>query len=104
MGVEFTLALSPMQVASEAGDCRRVSTCFEQTIAVPVYVVETGLFHRKYAFAFPVRSSWPEDFTIQVDSHGWNLCFHAATSDQMKLVIQALTHCLTALGVAGSFE
>jgi hypothetical protein len=104
MGFEFTLALSPIQLASAAGDCQQVCTCFEQTTAIKVYVVEAGLAYRKYAFAFPFRSNWPEDVTIQVNSYGWYLCFHAATTNQIELVIQALTQCLSALGVAGSFE
>jgi hypothetical protein len=104
MRFEFTFVLSPIQLLSEAGDCEQVCTCFEQAIPRQVYVVETSPSYHRYAFSIPFRSSWPEDFSIQVDHYGWYVCFHAATDDQMKLVIQALTHCLAALGVAGSFE
>jgi hypothetical protein len=104
MGFEFALALSLRQLTSEAGDFQQVSTCFEQTTAVPIYVVETGPSYRKYAFALPLRASWPEDFTIQVDSYGWYLCFHTATNNQMKLIIEVLTQCLGVLGVTARFE
>lgn len=104
MGFEFTLALSAAQLDSDAGDFQGFISYFDQAVAVGVYPVETGPAHKKYAFALPLRSKWPEDLLIQLDSAGWYLCFHVATSHQLTAIMRALTQCLAAVGVAGRFE
>jgi hypothetical protein len=59
---------------------------------------------RSYAFGAPLRSQWPEDFVVMVDSEEWYLNFHWATFSQQHSIQQAITQCLRAIGIVGSFE
>jgi hypothetical protein len=103
MGHEFTLRLSPSQGPSDA---EQVFTCLEQvgtTTGKLLEVARSGV-SRSYAFSAPLRSQWPEDFVVMVDSEEWYLNFHSATGTQQDIILQAITQCLHASGTTGTFE
>lgn len=109
MGYEFVFRLPSGPVATakaKADTAEQVFTCLEQALlaAGPLLEIARTGASRSYAFAAPLRSHWPEDFVVMVDSEEWYLNFHAATGAQQALILQTLTQCLHTAGLGGKFE
>lgn len=103
MGYEFTLRFAPSAGLAASA---QVFTCLAQVVTTTGKLIEVARspVSRSYAFAAPLRSQGPEDFVVMVDSQEWYLCFPAATDAQQRVILQALTQCLHATGMVGTFE
>ena len=101
MGYEFTLRFAPSAGLAASA---QVFTCLAQVVTTTDKLIEVARSPASYAFAAPLRSQWPEDFVVMVDSQQWYLCFPAATDAQQRGILQALIQCLHATGIMGTFE
>jgi len=70
MGYAFTLRLPPR---ADFASAEPVFTCLAQVVTTTGKLIEVARspVSRRYAFAAPLRSQWPEDFVVRVDRKEW---------------------------------
>ena len=104
MGFEYMFVTTPPTPVQWQG----IIACFEQaTTFCPIATTAWPANHRgliaAYAYAQPVRLTWPEDFYVSVEDTGIYLLFQGGFGPHASLINQ-LTTCLLAAGLAGKFE
>jgi hypothetical protein len=101
---EFILPLPAKSVGDYSVLLSQVALCFEHALPFDVYCVTSSTTSKRYAFALPFRSRWPEDFSILVTEQEWYLNFHVAAGLQQDIVLNVLAQCLHAAGIPGTLE